>query len=145
MWIQADIQCRYDTTVLKYKSHKGWYKQSAENVGMTQQCKNKNLTKDDRNKLIFLHVYTIFTLMFTYMFTPYFHLFYTYVYICVYTIFPPILPIFTPCLHQYLHLCFQICVHQLIKEWGNTFFRLRPPKGAFFPSYLIIHVFLIAW
>ena len=47
-------------------------------IGMIQQCWNKNLTKDDTNKVLFLYVfiyvYTYVSTMFTHMFAPCSHL-----------------------------------------------------------------------
>ena len=51
MWIHADIQYRYDTTVLEKNLTKDDTNRVQKNVGMTQQSQNKNLTKDDTNKL----------------------------------------------------------------------------------------------
>ena len=68
------------------------------NVGMTQQCWNTNFTKDDTNKVLFLHVYTYVDTMCIPMFTHMLHLCLNpclpHVHTYVYTMFTPK---FTPC------------------------------------------------
>ena len=87
-----------------------------KNVGMTQQCQNKNLTKVDTNKVLFLHVYTYVYTMFTPMFKPCLHQclhhVHTYVYTMFTFMFTNVRPMFSPYVPNLSSLC-ALCVLQL--------------------------------
>ena len=76
--------------VYTYVNTKDDKNKEQKNVGMTQQCWNKNLTKDDTNKVLFFCAYTYVNTMFTPMFIPCLHHVHTY----INTMFTPM---FTPC------------------------------------------------